>query len=319
MNRIMQVGALAAAVDAAADHGIFAVLLERPAGIAELAAELDLHPVGCARVLAVLHANGLVEATGDALQLAPDLTLELMGPENRGGASKRLWEHLPRFLRTGEPVDGTDLASRGRTYSGSTPLLGRMWERPAARLADILSPRLADRSNPTVLDVGAGAGEWSLALLKRLPRARAHALDLEPVLPRYRERAESLGVADRVACSAGDFHRAEVRERFDLVVLANVLHLATPEEADRLVSRWADAVAPGGFLVIVDALSPTASDPGHAAYALHLSLRVPGGYPHLEPALLSWLAAAGMTRSERVSLGKPPTVPFGALIASRST
>jgi len=150
---------------------------------------------------------------------------------------------------------------------------------------------------------------WSLAQLARLPSARLTALDLPAVVGRARERAEGLGLADRVTLLPGDLHEASLEpRRFDRIILANVLHLEPAHAAEAILARLAPALRPGGRFVLVDAMAtPTPEiDRSHHAYALFLALRVPRSRAHPESDLRAWLAAAGAPAARRIDLSGPP-------------
>jgi SAM-dependent methyltransferase len=316
MTRLMQVRAVAAALDAAEAHGLLHALADMPATSAALAARCGVDATACARVLAVLYANGIVGCDSGAY-VVPDLIRhELRGPEARAnGAAAGVWAHAVRFVASGEPVwPIREAADRGAVYAEATPLLARMFEPFAERLADALVDRCARAGAPAILDVGAGSGVWSLALARRLPGATVSALDLPDVLPRFLEHAARFDMRDRASALPGNYHDGPPADaRFDVVMLANVLHLEPAAAARRLIAQWRAALADGGTLVIVDMLAGSATNRAHAAYALHLALRVPGAYPHLEPELRAWLAEAGLAHVERVGLvdGAPE---IGALV-----
>jgi demethylspheroidene O-methyltransferase len=162
---------------------------------------------------------------------------------------------------------------------------------PAARL-------LADALPATgvILDVGAGSGVWSLAMLENEPLARVTALDLESVLPRFYARAVRLGQAARVDAIGGEYlHAVLPRATYARVVLANVLHLESEAAAATLVARAADALAPGGRLVVVDVWDggTPRQHLAHAAYALHLAMRTQKGRAHARARIVSWIEATG--------------------------
>jgi ubiquinone/menaquinone biosynthesis C-methylase UbiE len=180
-------------------------------------------------------------------------------------------------------MDG-DAREREQAYAPAVSDLGRLFDGAAAELARQLAP--ARR----VLDVGAGSGVWSLAMIAATPDARATALDLPPVLPAFLARAAALGLSERVSTIAGDFHEFVLPARaFDRVVLANVLHLEQEAAAQALVLSSSRALAPGGELVIVDML-PTGPHGAlaHAAYELHLAMRTRAGRAHAQGAIERW-------------------------------
>jgi 2-polyprenyl-3-methyl-5-hydroxy-6-metoxy-1,4-benzoquinol methylase len=100
----------------------------------------------------------------------------------------------------------------------------------------------------TALDVGCGEGGDALWLAGR--GWQVTALDFATTaLDRGRERAADLGVADRVTWTHADLTRwAPGEERFDLVT-AMFVHLPG-ESMTSLVPRLAEAVAPGGTLIV---------------------------------------------------------------------
>jgi C-methyltransferase len=116
----------------------------------------------------------------------------------------------------------------------------------------------------------------------------------------------------------GDFHEVELpAERYDRVLLANVLHLEDEARAAALVSRVSRAVRPGGEVVVVDMLADaTCGQLGQPIYELHLAMRTGGGRAHPRPVLTAWLAAAGHPQVELVDLGQLHA-GLAALVARR--
>lgn len=102
-----------------------------------------------------------------------------------------------------------------------------------------------------VLDVGCGAGNYSLKLREHAPQAKFSLIDLsQPMLTRAKQR---LGDAVEAA------HQADVREltlpndRFDVILAAAVLHhLRTPEEWRAVFSNFYRCLRPGGSLWVFD-------------------------------------------------------------------
>ncbi len=105
-----------------------------------------------------------------------------------------------------------------------------------------------------VLDVGCGAGNYTLKLLQQLPDLDVTLLDLsQPMLARARER---IGAATRgkVATIQGDI-REVVLERagYDVILAAAVLHhLRTATEWEAVFTKFLACLKPGGSLWIAD-------------------------------------------------------------------
>lgn len=294
------VPAVPAALAADRRFGLTEALRERPRTAEALAADLGLDARALGLVLPLLSALGRCERR-------PDGAWEHTGP-----APAWPWDSLETFLRTGAlAVDLDQPQVRDRAYAVVVPELAQRGRAAAAWLAERLTP--ADE----VLDIGAGAGPWSLALAARHPGVRVTALDRPEVLPRFVEAAREGGLQDRVSVLEGAFADPLPVARWDRVILGNVLHLLPAAEAADLLARAAAALRPGGDVVIVDCL-PRADGLDAlpvAGYALHLGLRTRRGTVHPVAALRRWCRAAGLPRSRLLRPDSEPAV--GVLVASR--
>lgn len=311
---MLDVVGAAAAVRAAVDTGMIAGLIERrSATAAELAAAHGLHAGATEIVLGVLVALGAATRDGDRFLAAPALE-GWLAMQTQGAAM--LYGHLPEWLRTGEPAvafDG-DVGVRESTYRRVTPLLAMMFRTAADELAARL-PFAPSR----ILDVGCGSGVWGLALGARHPEARVTGLDLPAVLEAFRAHAAERGLGGRIDTIAGDAHEVAIPPAsFDLAVIANVLRIESEARASNLIARVAPAVAPGGAILVVDALGGGTFERelSRAVYAMHLSLRNRHGRVHTPATIAGWLAAHGFARSTSIEVPRAPG-GLGALLATR--
>jgi ubiquinone/menaquinone biosynthesis C-methylase UbiE len=306
---------VAMTVASAIRTGLLDALLRAPATAAELAAQLGLDDRATLLVLELLKTQQLARREGDRYSPGPALLARANRP---GGAQLELglWGHLETFLRTGKPFVAMDQApaERERIYRTLTADLGKLFEPHARALAERLpvQPR-------NVLDVGCGSGVWGLAMAERSSETRVTGLDLPAVLETFDARATQLGVAGRTSRIAGDMHDVAIPEAaFDLAIIANVVRLETPERAASLVARIARTVAPGGHLVVVDALGDGTPE-GAAAlatYALHLGLRTQTGRVHSATTITEWLVHPGLTDVRAIHIPGGAGA-LGALIATK--
>jgi tRNA (cmo5U34)-methyltransferase len=105
-----------------------------------------------------------------------------------------------------------------------------------------------------ILDVGCGAGNYTLKLLEFLPNLDATLIDLsQPMLDRARERI-SRATAGRIQTIQADIREVELPEgEFDIVLAAAVLHhLRTDWEWLDVFTAFHRTLRPGGSLWVFD-------------------------------------------------------------------
>ncbi|HEX8778898.1 MAG TPA: class I SAM-dependent methyltransferase [Rhodanobacter sp.] len=104
------------------------------------------------------------------------------------------------------------------------------------------------------LDVGCGAGNYTLKLLQRLPNLDATLIDLsQPMLDRARERV-GRATAGRITTLQADIREVQLPdEGFDIVLAAAVLHhLRADQEWRDVFAAFHRALRPGGSLWVFD-------------------------------------------------------------------
>ena len=105
-----------------------------------------------------------------------------------------------------------------------------------------------------LLDIGCGAGNYTLKLLERFPGANAWLVDLSaPMLERARERVQA-ATTGNVSTLQTDVRHAELpAAAFDVIVAGAVLHhLRDDAEWEAVFRKLHASLAPGGSLWIFD-------------------------------------------------------------------
>ena len=105
-----------------------------------------------------------------------------------------------------------------------------------------------------LLDVGCGAGNFTLRLLQRLPDLDVTLLDLSrPMLDRASQRIGAAG-CDRLRLLQGDVRAVELGDGvFDVILAGAVLHhLRTDDEWRAVFTKFLRALTPGGAVWIFD-------------------------------------------------------------------
>jgi tRNA (cmo5U34)-methyltransferase len=105
-----------------------------------------------------------------------------------------------------------------------------------------------------ILDVGCGAGNYTLKLLERLPNLEVTLIDLsQPMLDRATQRVR-MATAGNITAIRGDIREVELPAlQFDIVLAAAVLHhLRSGEEWRQVFAAFHRALRPGGSLWVFD-------------------------------------------------------------------
>ncbi|MER2251741.1 methyltransferase [Methylorubrum podarium] len=112
--------------------------------------------------------------------------------------------------------------------------------------------RIEPASHRRLLDLGGNSGEFAAQACRRAPALDATVFDLPVVCALGRENLADRPEGARVAFRAGDMRRDPLPEGHDLITLKSVLHDWPAEAARALLERAAQALAPGGRLVIYE-------------------------------------------------------------------
>jgi ubiquinone/menaquinone biosynthesis C-methylase UbiE len=310
LSQAMEALHAAAAISAAHRLGLLTALEAGPAGAEKLAGacQADAHRIRV--LLDALVATGLAESTDDGCFQAGVPELSMLGLVGAGA------DLLIEAVRSGEAPLRCDVpAGATLVYPHAVSCLGALLATAAEAVADVLGG--ADQ----ILDVGAGAAPWSLALAGRNPRCRVTALDLAMVLAVTRRAVAAAGHTDRFDYVCGDVFEVPLPPTaYDLVLLGNLCHLFDAPTNRRLFRRLRPAIRDGGRIAVVDVLpSPDAATQRSVRlYAAALMTRTSGGGVHDDESYRGWLEEAGFhdIRFHEASRTPPMSVVTGVVTGS---
>jgi ubiquinone/menaquinone biosynthesis C-methylase UbiE len=276
----------AAAISAAHRLGVLAMLEAGPVRPEVVAAQCQLDVHGVVVLLEALAAMGLVDSAVDGRFRTAVPGLRALGTRSDSG------DLLADAIRSGRaPLECDVPAGASDVYPDTVTHLATLVGPAAEAVAECLD------GAARVLDVGAGAAPWSLALARRDPRCRVAALDLPGVLTTTQEAVAAAGCSEQFRYLAGDMFTVSLaRSAYDLVLLGNLCHLFDAPTNRRLLQRLRPVLRSGGRVAVVDVL-PSATDPASrrsvALYAAGLRTRTSSGGVHNEESYRAWLSEAG--------------------------
>lgn len=271
-----------------------------PRTAAEIASAIGADPSNLERLLDSLVAIGLLKREGMRyantpvvaeflVKTSPFYMGELMLLQDEEWEA---WGKLEEAVRTGRPpVQGNIFMNRPEVGEKILRVLDRM----ARRVAPSLAERVDLSRYKSFLDVGGGAGTFSIAFCKRYPHLQGTLIDLPQTLATTQKNIEKEKMSDRIRLVGGNFNQDELPGTFDVVFLSDILHYQTSEENAALFRKLSRATNPGGLIIVKDMfLNEDLSDPGwNAIFSIHMMVYSEKGRCFSGSEIRGWLEKAG--------------------------
>lgn len=304
----------ACVITAANELGIFDRLKE-PAEAGAVAEKLGLSLKGTERLLNALAALEIVVKENGRFHLPEEWQKYLT---KDGDHSMQQWIQLsadliPVWLQLGDFVRSGKLVKSIMDMLGNEPVRMRAFidamHDKALKATWLLARELPIGDARRMLDVGGGPGTYSLEWAKLHHHLKATIYDIPPVLEVAKDYIRRYGLEDRVDTRAGDFNKDDFGEGYDLVLLANVLHMYDEAAGRNLIGKAVRALVPGGRLIIHgfctdDEETAPVED---ALFNLSMGLFTEGGRSHRVREKLAWLEEAGLSEIRHFRVDAIPT------------
>lgn len=301
--------------------GVLSSLRAGPLSHSQLSSQLDLSPAASLTLLRAAAALDLLECD-ESVGGEPRWWLGAKGAALLGNAGAlAMIEHHAVLYR-----DLVDPVALLRSPRGSTEL-ARYWpyataNAPSAALAEqiraytdlmassqaLVADEILDaydfRRHRRILDIGGGDGTFLRQVSARAPQAELVLFDLPAVAAEARVR---FGAASDVECVGGDFARDPLPSGADLITLVRILHDHDDDLARLLVQRAAEALPPGGALLVAEPLAetPGAVRMGDAYFGVYL-WAMGSGRARSAAEITAWMREAGLVEVEE----RPTRIPL---------
>lgn len=293
----------AIATGVALELGLIDELAERPAGAVALASRLGLEARGVEALLGTLQALGAAERQDGGWRLTGQARARFVDrdtPDFEADSLRHWMRNIRRWateleaaVRTGGPPHGSktpsDGAKTGRELENFMAAMANRAPSWTAAVADAV--REAAPGAVTLLDVGGGPGVLARALAERA--FEVTLFDRPEVIELVAERY-GLSQATGIHLVGGDIFEQVPDGAFDVVLLSNLSHIYGPERNRDLLTRASRALAPGGWLAIVDFVRGVSEFA--PLFALTMLLSTDEGGTWTLEQYGSWLHAAGLVR-----------------------
>ena len=291
-------------LEAAIRNRVFDVLDEGAKTVEEVAAATGASVRGLTAIMNVLVGLNFLAKEDTRYALTPESAAFLVSgkPGYQGGFIRHTSEHLlPNWLQlnqvvaTGKPVVAVNQQDDGSDFFEKFVRDIFPLSYPAAcALAGHLQLGAQD-GNPSVLDLGAGSGVWSIAQAQSGPNVRVQVVDWVQVLPVTRDMTARFGVAEQYTFTAGDLLEADFGTGHTLCTIGHILHSEGEERSRKLLSRVFAALKPGGtvaiqeFLVNAERTGPV----NGLIFAVNMLVNTDVGDTYSFEEISIWLAEAG--------------------------
>lgn len=241
---------------AATELGVFDALAGGPLPAERIAARCGVAEPRLRRLLDACVAQRLLTRTAEGYANAAHAQRLLVtdSPETLVhwvrvmGRWYRPWGGLAQAVRSGVPAEERGLRLGDDPAYLEDFILGM--HEYNARSAAALPELVAQEDAKLLVDVGGGAGTYSLAFCRAWPGLECEVIDLPAVTEIARRTIAAAGLEDRIRVRAGDYYTDRFGQDADVVLLSNVLHQESREACLDILGRAARALRPGGRVLV---------------------------------------------------------------------
>jgi SAM-dependent methyltransferase len=304
----------------------FSWLDSHPGTVGHIARHFEFHPRPVDVMTTLFVAMGLLQRDNDILSVTETAREHLvasspwfLGPYYPKPADRPIARDLIDVLRTGQPAsfasrkNEADWHRAMETESFAEEFTAAMDCR-GVLLAQALARNLDLGVRTRLLDIAGGSGVYACAIAAHFPNLEAAVVEKPPV-DRIAERAIARrGFSARIHVVAADILADPLPGGFDVHLYSNVLHDWDVPVVQQLLHASADALSPGGLLIVHDAfLNAAKTGPlAMAGYSV-LLMHVTQGRCYSVAEMAEWLDEAGFEAPSEV----PSAAGRSALVARR--
>jgi precorrin-6B methylase 2 len=216
------------------------------------------------------------------------------------------WSRLSDSVISGKPARKPDMfqSEKNETRNFITAM-----HNTAMSVAPIISREIDLSGCKTMIDIGGGAGTYSVFFCTGNNNLKATILDLPGTLKITKELISNSSVADRIKLIEGDFNK-EIKGQYDVAFLSNIIHGEGEQENIALIRRVYNALNSGGKIIIQDFIldNDKASPCFPALFSLNMLLFTENGRTYSFQEIEGWLKEAGFCDLMRMDLKLPRSI-----------
>ena len=216
------------------------------------------------------------------------------------------WSKLSESVISGNPAREPDMFQdkKDETRNFITAM-----HNTAMMVAPILSNEIDLSNSRTLIDIGGGAGTYSVFFCKANSNLEATIFDLPGTLEITKELISDSSVFNRISLIEGDFN-TEIKGKYDVAFLSNIIHGEGETENIALIKRVYNALNSGGKIIIQDfVLEKDKTFPSFASlFSLNMLLFTENGRTYSFQEIEEWLKNAGFEGITRININLPRSI-----------
>lgn len=278
---------------------VFTLLADGPATAEDVAVRNGLDKRATELLLNALVEIGYLIKRNDRFQNAPHAQNHLVrGAKGYIGwtllaesQAWGLWGQLEQTVRSGKRPEGP------RLYHDDNEATRNALRSLHARAETLFTKHVVEKVKldnvETLLDLGGGAGAYSIAFSRRWPKVTVTLFDLPPAIAVAKDTVGKTDVHKRVKLVEGDYKKDDLAGPYDVVFLSNVIHAEGADDVKALLKKVFDAVAPGGRLILRDTFMSNDRARHGAVFSLNLLLTTEHGRCYSAAEVDAMLKEAG--------------------------
>ncbi len=291
----------------ALEFDLFTRLSGTPQALTQVAASVGLAERAAVRLLHACAALGLVHAE-DGMYANTSMSDKYLvrGRPTYIGSYVQLfddvayhrWGQMGHALRHNRPVEALDHPYRyfETEVEDANAFLSAQHD-GSTSLGYALARRFDFSSFTYLLDLGGGAGTYTIEILKHYPHLNAIIFDFPSVCTMAERALQAAGLSERASTVGGDYERDPLPAGPDVVLWSGNLHASSPARCRDILTKLRVLLPPHGALLMHDYLLDDAGTGPliPALLALHMTLVSEHGQVYSRSELRALLTQTGFT------------------------